>query len=263
MTYEYTSYLYTCFLFFYSVEMNDLAFWKIRARGFDNLNWVNHRTYLKKLLSLCSPKNSDVALDVGTGTGKIARALSKLVNRVVGLDFSLDMLSKGKWGGNMKFVVADARKMPFDAESFDLVTIRSVLHHVMPSPLPVLKESFRVLNEGGRIVVSEGVPPSNSVLKQYESIFSIKEKRILFKEGDVENLLLDAGFDRVKSSYFWIKGSSVRNWLEHSGLKKRKQEEIFNIYLNDRELQKAHNCVIKGNDCLVDVKTELVKAFKD
>lgn len=244
--------------------MDDLAFWKIRARGFNKLDWVNHRDYLHKFISICSPSSSDIVLDVGTGSGKVAHALSNLVNRVIGLDFSLDMLSKGKWGGNKQFIVADARKMPFDNAIFDLITIRSVLHHVLPSPLPVLKESLRVLKEGGRIVVSEGVPPTNSVLRQYEDIFSLKEKRILFKEGDVGKLLSNAGFERIKSSYYWIKKSSVKNWLEHSGLKKSRQNEILDIYLNDDELKKVHNLVLTDDgDCLIDVKTEVVKAFKN
>ncbi len=243
--------------------MDDLAFWKNRSSNFNKLEWVKNNFYLKHFLHACSPDKFDVVLDVGTGSGVVADAVLPFVKRVVGLDFSLDMLSKGKWGGNKNFVLADARSMPFEDNLFDLVTVRSVLHHILPSPLPALKEANRVLKLGGRIVVSEGVPPSDSVFKQYEDIFSIKEKRILFREGDVEKLLVEAGFDRVSSSYFWIKKSSVRNWLENSGLRKKKQEEILSIYLNDKELKKAHNCVLRDGDCLVDVKTEIVKGFKN
>ena len=243
--------------------MHDLRFWKIRSKGFNKLKWVKNHYYLKQFLRACSPAKKDVVLDVGTGTGVVADALLPFVNQVIGLDFSLDMLSKGNWGGKKNFVIADAREMPFNDNVFDLVTARSVLHHVLPSPLPALKESLRVLKKGGGIVVSEGVPPTDSVFKQYENIFSIKEKRILFREGDVAELFSAAGFKKIKTSYFWIRKSSVRNWLNHSGLEKKKQDEIFNIYLNDKELKKAHNCVLtEDGDCLVDVKTEIVKGFK-
>jgi len=213
--------------------MDDAAFWKMRSKGFNNLEWVKHNYYLKKFLFACKPSKDDNVLDVGTGSGVVADALLPFVNRVVGLDFSLDMLSKGKWGGRKIFVVADARKMPFADKTFDLASIRSVLHHITPSPLPALKEVHRVLKNGGRIVVSEGVPPSNSVFKQYEDIFSIKEKRILFREGDVEKLLIKAGFNRVSSFCFWIRKRSVRNWLQHSGLRKKKQEEISHYLAED------------------------------
>ena len=243
--------------------MRDLRFWKIRSKGFNNLEWVKNHYYLKQFLRACNPAKKDIVLDVGTGTGVVADALLPFVNQVIGLDYSIDMLSKGSWRGKKNFVIADAREMPFNNNVFDLVTARSVLHHVLPSPLPALKESLRVLKSRGRIVVSEGVPPADFVFNQYKDIFSIKEKRILFREGDVAGLLSEAGFQKIKTSYFWVRKSSVRNWLEHSGLKKSKQDEIFSIYLNDRELKKAHNCVLKDDDCLIDVKTEIVKGFKE
>jgi len=244
--------------------MNDLAFWRIRSRAFNKLEWVNNFFYLKNFVSACSPIKNDVVLDVGTGSGVVADALLPFVSKVVGLDFSLDMLSKGEWGGRKTFVLGNAKKMPFENDFFDLVVMRSVLHHITDFPLRALQESRRVLKKGGRFVISEGVPPSDFVFKQYEDIFSIKEKRILFREGNVEGLVRKAGFEKVSSFYFWIKKSSVKNWLKYSGLSKDKQDEIFSIYLNDKQLQKEHNCVLtRDGDCLVDVKTEIVKGFKE
>jgi len=49
-------------------------------------------------------------------------------------------------------IVADAGKLPFDSESFDLVYSHGVLHH-MPDPEKGLDEVYRVLRRGGRVII--------------------------------------------------------------------------------------------------------------
>jgi demethylmenaquinone methyltransferase / 2-methoxy-6-polyprenyl-1,4-benzoquinol methylase len=92
-------------------------------------------------------------LDLGTGTGTAALFLAREfpTARVRGVDFSEEMIraAKAKVGldpeGRIAFRVADAASLPYDAESFDLVTLVNVP--------PFFAEIARVLRPGGHAAI--------------------------------------------------------------------------------------------------------------
>lgn len=94
------------------------------------------------------------ALEVGTGTGAGALLLTREFPQasVRGVDLSEEMIdvAKGKVGldpeGRIAFRVADAAHLPYEDESFDLVT-----HLNMP---PFVAEVARVLRPGGYAIVA-------------------------------------------------------------------------------------------------------------
>ena len=94
------------------------------------------------------------ALEVGTGTGEGALLLAREFPqaRVRGVDLSDEMVrsAKHKVGldpeGRIAFRVADAADLPYEDESFDLIT-----HLNMP---PFIAEVERVLRPGGQVVVA-------------------------------------------------------------------------------------------------------------
>ncbi len=95
-------------------------------------------------------KNKIKILDVctGTGTQAFAFAFAKSGYEVVGLDMSKEMLKiaekKNKYE-NVRFVVADATKMPFEPDYFDFACISFGLHD-MPHEV-----RHRVLDEMRRV----------------------------------------------------------------------------------------------------------------
>jgi ubiquinone/menaquinone biosynthesis C-methylase UbiE len=95
-----------------------------------------------------------LALDVATGTGRIATHLVERGHSVVGCDRSPGMLRQATQKPGVNVVQADLRDLPFAGGSFDVVTCALALTHV--SDLRSALTSFaRVLREGGRIVLSE------------------------------------------------------------------------------------------------------------
>ena len=80
------------------------AFWKMRSRHYNDLEWANHHLYLDAFIESGHFKKNEIILDVGTGTGIIAHAVSPFVKQVVGLDKSQDMLEHSNWCGNMYFI---------------------------------------------------------------------------------------------------------------------------------------------------------------
>ena len=95
-------------------------------------------------------------LDVGGGTGHLARAYATVVALAVVVDLTPEMLAVGKANcdvhgqRNVLFVCANAASLPFLAESFDLVVSRLAVHH-FERPMLQIAEMARVCRPGGRV----------------------------------------------------------------------------------------------------------------
>jgi demethylmenaquinone methyltransferase/2-methoxy-6-polyprenyl-1,4-benzoquinol methylase len=89
--------------------------------------------------------------DIGGGTGNYAEALKREGWDPVVIDRSESMLARAAAKG-LETVEADAQRLPFDDESFDAVTMISMLHHVEDRSR-ALAEARRILRPGGRLVV--------------------------------------------------------------------------------------------------------------
>jgi len=88
-------------------------------------------------------------LDVGCGHGFVVKKLLDCGVDVIGLDFS-------EYAGELipddRFIVAEAKELPFPDNSFDVVCSKGVLEHIPENELDqVISEMFRV----GRNVVAE------------------------------------------------------------------------------------------------------------
>jgi ubiquinone/menaquinone biosynthesis C-methylase UbiE len=105
-----------------------------------------------------------LVLDVGTGSGRLAVELAKVKKsdfRIIGLDMSDGMLHKARINAlaqkpikQLDFVQATAARLPFQDESFDIVTSYASLHH-WQEPLAVLNEMWRVTKENGLILLRD------------------------------------------------------------------------------------------------------------
>lgn len=127
-----------------------------------------HGPSLPVLLEYAAPTQEDRALDVATGTGNTAHALSPLVGEVVGLDLAGAMLAharqRAQEGGqtNASFVTGSAEDLPFPDASFTLVTSRHAPHHFLHLER-FLAEAWRVLEGGGRLVIADQISATPDV----------------------------------------------------------------------------------------------------
>jgi ubiquinone/menaquinone biosynthesis C-methylase UbiE len=241
----------------------DSEFWKKRAKKYNELAWVKNRRYLDAFIDLGNFGKDDVVLDVGTGTGIIAHSISPLVKEVIGLDKSQDMLKHSNWFGNMYFIKGDIRKSIFAEEKFDKITARQVFHHILKDTQGAMDECHRLLKRGGKMILSDGVPPDEKVKKDYINIFKLKEKRLTFLEKDLETLMKNSGFKNIKTSIVILENMSIRNWLEKSGLPRNTQDKIFDLHINSSDyFKKIYNLIETEDDCLVNFKMAILVGEK-
>jgi ubiquinone/menaquinone biosynthesis C-methylase UbiE len=239
------------------------GFWEKRAQYYDNLEWVNHGSYLDAFIKAGKFNKSDVVLDVGTGTGIIAHAVAPLVKSVIGLDKSQKMLEQSNWQGNMYFINWNLLSPLFADGVIDKVTARHVFHHIFEDTQKAMSECYRVLKKGGRMIFSEGVPPSPDVKNDYIEIFKLKEKRLTFMEEDLFALMEVAGFKNIQTEIFRLRRMSVKNWLINSGLPQANQDKIFNLHINAGDyFKEAYNMIEVDGDCFIDMKMAILTGEK-
>lgn len=126
---------------------------------------------LARLVEWLEPAASWVALDIATGGGHAAKALSPQVGTLFATDFTREMLAAARSHldescHNIYYVTADAEALPFLGASFDAVTCRIAAHH-FPSPDRFIREVARVLKPGGRFVLIDNVAPTDESLDRF------------------------------------------------------------------------------------------------
>jgi demethylmenaquinone methyltransferase/2-methoxy-6-polyprenyl-1,4-benzoquinol methylase len=110
------------------------------------------------------------ALDLCTGTGKLAHELVPLVRpdgHVIGIDFSPGMLELArKLEPDVEFRQGDVSRLSEPDASIDAVTIGFGLRNLVDRDA-ALREMRRVLRPGGRLVILEFAPPMGLLLAAY------------------------------------------------------------------------------------------------
>ncbi|MBI3170602.1 MAG: ubiquinone/menaquinone biosynthesis methyltransferase [Chloroflexi bacterium] len=122
----------------------------------------------KEVIKLAKMRPHTSLLDLGTGTGDLAReALTQFPKaRVTAADFTLEMMRVGKKNGGLNFSSADALKLPFKDNIFDAV-ISGFLMRNVTDVQQALKEQYRTLKPGGRIVILDTTRPKKNLLSPF------------------------------------------------------------------------------------------------
>ncbi len=100
-----------------------------------------------KLTDIREMVNGGTLLDIGAGSGFVTRCAEGLFSWRVGTDLSSEILEKNRESFD-KIVVADASNLPFEDESFDVVTCFATLHHLYDFD-GMVSAVARILKPGG------------------------------------------------------------------------------------------------------------------
>ncbi len=108
---------------------------------------------LEQTLKVLDLPHAGTLLDAGGGTGRVAEALRLHVGSVIVADVSWGMLSQARQK-DLAAASAETERLPFADGIFDRVLMVDALHHVIHQGETV-RELFRVLKTGGRLVIEE------------------------------------------------------------------------------------------------------------
>jgi demethylmenaquinone methyltransferase / 2-methoxy-6-polyprenyl-1,4-benzoquinol methylase len=118
------------------------------------------RLWRRAVVQALAIRPGDRVLDLAAGTGTSSEPIRARGAEVVACDFSLGMLQTGRGRlPHLSFVAGDAMKLPFPDAIFDSVTISFGLRNVQ-DPDAGLREMFRIVRPGGRLVVCEFSHPT-------------------------------------------------------------------------------------------------------
>ena len=186
-----------------------------------------HRVWKDAMMDWLAPRNGQRLLDVAGGTGDISfRFLDRAPEAsAVVLDMTESMLVEGRKRADadnkadrLDWVVGDAMALPFEDNSFDRYTISFGIRNVTRIP-DALREAYRVLRPGGRLMVLEFSQLPNDGMQKLYDLYSFnvipRMGKLIADDADsyqylVESIrkfpdqdmfaqmIRDAGFDNVK-----------------------------------------------------------------
>ena len=158
-----------------------------------------HRLWKEKFVEWMNPHPNSKLIDVASGTGDIAKLLSMRnnnSNEIICVEPNTGMFEEGKTNlkiyQNIKWVKAQAEKLPLNDNIFDFYTISYGIRNVSDINKS-LSEAFRVLKPGGRFMCLEFSKIDNELLnffyKQYSKSIPFIGKHIVGTSQPYEYLV--------------------------------------------------------------------------
>jgi SAM-dependent methyltransferase len=140
------------------------TFTRADALWFDDDAYLDHETWIRPAMARLGEVSGQPVLDYGCGHGMAAVVLARRGACVTAFDLSPGYLAeaRGRAAANavkIKFLQADAERLPFASGCFARVWGNAILHHL--DLQSAARELFRVLQPGGIAVFCEpwGVNP--------------------------------------------------------------------------------------------------------
>ncbi|GIH95180.1 class I SAM-dependent methyltransferase [Planobispora siamensis] len=157
------------------------------------------REIFTRLAALSGVRPGARVLDVGCGTGYLTRILAPVAGpsgHVTGVDPSEAMIAhaRRRAPGNCSYQVGAGQALEVPDASVDVVVSSLAVHH-MPADArgTAVREMFRVLKPGGRLLIAEFRPPSNHLLTHLVGALTGPEMRHSPKDL-LAGLIPEAGF---------------------------------------------------------------------
>ncbi len=178
------------------------------------------------VIELLDPKAKEYILDLGCGTGDLAKKLNSYGVHIMGIDQSKAMINEArKKYPQLTFEVGDATRLPFDA-AFDAIFSNATLHWVKP-PEKALQGIYQSLKQGGRFVAEFGGKGNvgsitSSIISEIQSL--LPKHHVSFpwyypSIAEYTSLMEEVGFRVTFALHFdrptLLEGEAgLRNWID-------------------------------------------------
>lgn len=136
--------------------------------GGQDVQWRKEVIRLAQMKSSASSSRTMSLLDLGTGTGDLAREALKRnpQTRVIAADFTLEMMRVGRKPNDPPYSAADALNLPFKDSTFEAVISGFLMRNVTDVNRS-LQEQYRAIKSGGRIVILDTTRPKKNILSPF------------------------------------------------------------------------------------------------
>lgn len=179
------------------------------------LQKIWHTYKLRTFKKIVKDRKINSILDVGCASGMLTNEISKtfLKSKIYGVDIYEDALvfARKKYP-SVNFIVADAHKLPFKTNTFDLTVCYETIEHVV-DPLKVLEEIRRVTKKGGISILA--MDSGSLLFRIVWFLWENSKGRVWkgahlhpFTHRQLENIIKKSGFS-IKQKYFSHLGMEV------------------------------------------------------
>ncbi|HSQ62097.1 MAG TPA: methyltransferase domain-containing protein [Polyangiaceae bacterium] len=198
------------------------------AEEYDAMDFAEpNGRFAEDALALVRSVPAAEVLDIGTGTADIPLRMLQLDARVriVGVDLAREMLrlatkkvAAAGFADRCRLELVDAKALPFEPGTFDLVMSNSIAHHI-PEPLALFEQVARVVKKGGAIIVRDLIRPASTdearaIVERVSPHDTTRQKQLFFDSlcaaltlDEVADLVRRAGLSGLR-----IARVSDRHW---------------------------------------------------
>lgn len=159
------------------------------------------------------------ALDIGCGTGNqlVANRAAAPRAGLIGIDRSSGMLRQARpKAPDIAWAQADAAMLPFPARSFDFISCQLAFHHFQ-AKAAMLRDAFRVLRSGGRLVLRNLCPQESPdwFYYRYFPEAQLIDLRDFWPPEAIMAVMEGTGFTAVTADYEHLRfAQNLSAWLE-------------------------------------------------
>jgi len=169
-----------------------------------------HRDFYSNTAKVLDLRQDDRLLEIGFGSGYFIKDYASHVARIAGVDLSEDMVNlassvnkKLVESGKAEFRHGDASSLPYDDGEFSVV-VGIETFFFWSEPVESLREIFRVLEPGGRLVLEMSYNKEDG-LDHGEDME--KMNLIIYSADEMTEMLTESGFSDIEFTYykgFWV-----------------------------------------------------------
>jgi len=199
----------------------------------DLMSFGIHRLWKRVAIESSSLRKDSNVLDLAGGTGDMVKLMRDKVGEeglIVLSDINRSMLEEGRdrlindGVEGINIAQIDAQFIPFEDETFDLITIAFGLRNVTDKD-KAMRSMLRSLKKGGKLIVLEFSRPTNEIFREIYDVFSFE---IIPKIGEL--------IANTEESYRYLAESirmhptqeELKTMMEEAGFKDCNYENLTN-----------------------------------
>jgi SAM-dependent methyltransferase len=193
--------------------------------------FVGRRKLLKLLFSSANIQKDSLVIDIGCGVGSNLSLFQLMCSKLIGIDSEIYSLYLAKKHlSAVPLVNGDLMRLPFKANSFDLIVASDILEHLNEDTNGI-KEIHRTLKRGGKAIFTV---PAFGFLWGMQDIVGMHKRR--YSKKEFTRKIEREGFEIVRSSYFnfilFFPILIARRLIHLLGLKIESENEINSPCIN-------------------------------